>query len=82
MFYNTNNNVKVLIERDITMAAKYGSDQRPLFIIEKPAIHASNMLYEYNASTISGLFDGTTINSNETTKNDNNIMINNESSNE
>ncbi|CAF4118075.1 unnamed protein product, partial [Adineta steineri] len=35
MFYNTNNNVKVLIERDITMAAKYGSDQRPLFIIEK-----------------------------------------------
>ncbi|CAF1471276.1 unnamed protein product [Adineta steineri] len=58
------------------MAPKYGSDQRPLFIIEKPAVHASNMLYQYNASTISARFDGTAINNNETTKNNNNIMIN------
>jgi hypothetical protein len=75
-------NVKVLIERDIAMAPKYGSDQRPLLVIEKPAVHASNMLYQYSSSTISALFDGTEINKNETTKNDNNISINNEVSNE
>ncbi|CAM4830210.1 unnamed protein product [Rotaria magnacalcarata] len=71
-------NAKVLIERDIAMAPKYGSDQRPLFVIEKSAVHASNMLYQYNSSTISTLFDGTATNNNETTKNENNISINNE----
>ncbi|CAF0827375.1 unnamed protein product [Adineta steineri] len=71
-------NVKVLIEQDVIIAPKYGSDQRPLFVIEKSAIHASNMLYQYNSSTISALFEGTTINNNETTKNENNISINNE----
>jgi hypothetical protein len=75
-------NVKVLIERDISMAPKYGSDQRPLFVIGKSAVNASNMLYQYNSSTISALFDGTAINNNETTKNENDITINNELSNE
>jgi hypothetical protein len=75
-------NVKVLIERDIAMAPKYGSDQRPLFVIEKPAVHASNMLYQYNSSNISALFDGTALNNDATTKSDNNISINNELSNE
>lgn len=75
-------NVKILIERDIAMAPKYGSDQRPIFVIEKSAVHASNMLYQYNSSTISALFDGTAINDNQTTKNDNNISINNELLNE
>ncbi|UJR11956.1 hypothetical protein I4U23_016134 [Adineta vaga] len=75
-------NVKVLIERDITIAPKYGSDQRPLFVIEKSAVHASNMLYQYNASTISALFDGTAVDNNETTKNEDNISINNALSND
>ncbi|CAF1344855.1 unnamed protein product [Rotaria sordida] len=75
-------NVKVLIERDISMAPNYESDQRPLFVIEKPAVHASNMLYQYNSSSISVLFDGTAINNNETTQNDNNILINNKLSND
>ncbi|CAF1225115.1 unnamed protein product [Rotaria sordida] len=70
-------NVKVLIERDIAMAPKYGTDQRPLIVIEKAAVHASNMLYQYNSSTISALFDGTAIDNYETTKNNNNISINN-----
>ncbi|CAF1517353.1 unnamed protein product [Adineta ricciae] len=67
--------VKVLIERDVAVAPKFGSDQRPLFVIEKPAVHASNMLYQYTSSTISALFDGTSMNSNETSSNDNNISI-------
>ncbi|CAF1527429.1 unnamed protein product [Adineta ricciae] len=73
-------NVKVLIERDVAMAPKFGSDQRPLFIIEKPAVHASNMLYQYTSSTISALFDGTSMTINETTKNDNKISISDEPS--
>ena len=75
-------NVKVLIERDVAIAPKFGNDQRPLFVIEKPAVHASNMLYQYNSSTISALFDGTSPNNDEKTKNDNNISISNELSNE
>ncbi|CAF1534404.1 unnamed protein product [Adineta ricciae] len=75
-------NVKVLIERDITMAPKFGSDQRPLFIIEKPAVHASNMLYQYNSSTISALFDGTTPTNNEPITNVDNISISDQLSND
>ncbi|CAF0973081.1 unnamed protein product [Adineta ricciae] len=72
--------VKVLIERDVAMAPKFGSDQRPLFVIEKPAVHASNLLYQYTSSTSTALFDGTSMNNNVTTKSDNNISITNESS--
>ncbi|CAF1538143.1 unnamed protein product, partial [Adineta ricciae] len=70
-------NVKLLIERDITMAPKFGTDQRPLLIIEKPAVHASNMLHQYTSSTISALFDGTEMNINEPTNDNNDNPINN-----
>ena len=69
--------INELIQRDITKAPKYGSDQRPLLIIEKSAVHASEMLYRYNASTVSALFDETSVKSiNESTKTDDNISNN------
>ncbi|CAF1449530.1 unnamed protein product [Adineta ricciae] len=65
-------NVKLLIERDIAMAPKFGTDQRPLIVVEKPAVHASNILYQYASSTITALFDGTEMNINEATNNNGN----------
>ena len=70
--------INQLIKRDIAKAPTYGSDQRPLLIIEKAAVHASDVLYQYNAATLSALFDGSAVNDlnksakihNNNTKND------------
>ena len=69
--------INKLIERDLSKVPKHGSDQRPLLIIEKAAVHAAEMLYQYNASTISALFDETsTKTSNISTKLDDNSWKN------
>lgn len=52
-FHNT---VSEFIKQDIAKAPKYGSGQRPLLLIEKAAVHASQMLYQYIDSTTSALF--------------------------
>ena len=49
--------IKVLVERDITRAAKYGEDNRPLIVIEKPVVHAAAMMYDYVEKTVDQLFD-------------------------
>jgi hypothetical protein len=49
--------IKILVERDIGKTVKYGEDNRPLIIIEKPAVHASAMMYDYAEKTIDSLFD-------------------------
>ncbi|CAF1278145.1 unnamed protein product [Didymodactylos carnosus] len=68
--------IKELTERDISKAPKYGGDQRPLLFIEKPAVHASEILFQYTATTISTLFDATSLNATESTKNDNKFSKN------
>lgn len=69
------NAVSELIKRDIAAAPKYGSDQRPLLLIGKAAIHASEMLYRYSASTVSALFNDTpTKSNNKRAKADDNNM--------
>jgi hypothetical protein len=79
-FYDT---VNELIKRDIDKAPKYGSNQRPLLVIGKAAVHASEILYQYCDSTASALFSDkpikiikkqTKINDNST----NNVQLSNE----
>ena len=55
--------IKLLVERDIAKATKYGEDKRPLIAIEKPAVHASAMMYDYVEKTIDSLFDAQSISS-------------------
>ena len=50
-------------------APKYGNEQRPLIVINKAAVHAAELLYQYISSTIDALFDDKLINTfNESTK--------------
>ena len=49
--------IQRLIEREITKAPKYGNEKRPLIIIEKSAVRASEALYDYVDKTIEALFD-------------------------
>lgn len=71
------NAISELIKRDIAKAPKYGSDQRPLLLVGKAAIHASEMLYQYSAATDSALFNDTpTKNINKRTQTDDNSTNN------
>lgn len=55
--------IKVLVERDINRATKYGEDNRPVIVIEKSVVHAAAMMYDYVEKTIDQRFDVEPINS-------------------
>ncbi|CAF4270628.1 unnamed protein product [Rotaria magnacalcarata] len=56
--------IEELIKRDISKTLKFGTEQRPLIVIEKPAVVTSDILFRYAASTIDILFDNSSIKDN------------------
>ncbi|CAF4753459.1 unnamed protein product, partial [Rotaria magnacalcarata] len=56
--------IEELIKRDISKALKFGTEQRPLIVIEKPPVVTSDILFRYAASTIDILFDNSSIKDN------------------
>lgn len=53
--------VKKIIKQKIDQAPKYGIDNRPLILVDKAAVKAAEVLFEYTSKTIDLLFDDSKI---------------------